>query len=124
VVALLLTCYAADWTDDYHSYCVAARYSAFETANGARPRITGGGAGMHSSLMAAGLSSRSLSDDQTGSSVLESVFGLPPGATEPASASDSDGRVGRAIRSGQGLGVGAASGLGGATTSGFSVPPQ
>ena len=77
VVLLLVTCYFADWTDDYNSYYNAARYASFETANGPRRSVSGGS--MFSSSMTAALAARSSTTAQDSRSALDEVFSGPIG---------------------------------------------
>src|ERR1041384_1192318 len=52
IVALLVTCYLADWSDDYYSFAVSEQYASFQSANGWRPQVSGGGHINPSGLMA------------------------------------------------------------------------
>ena len=78
IALLLVTCYAADWTDDLYSYTVANRYSAFQEANGHTPAVIGGG-GMNSSAMAGAMRMSGSATDQLHTSALDAVFGSPYG---------------------------------------------
>lgn len=77
ILLLLVTCYFADWTDDYFSYTVASGYTS-----GTSSRAVGGGHMNSSVLLAAFTPTRS--DEKK--SALEAVFGTPLGARPTTSA--------------------------------------
>jgi hypothetical protein len=109
VVLLLVTCYVADWTDEYTGYTVFAQYSAFQSANGHRSTVLGGS--MASSAMLASIGLRSPMG-VTQASAIETVFGKP--MTSPgAAADDSSGRPSASVRdalTNSGIGVNSFSG--------------
>ena len=80
VLILFATCYFADWTDDYNSYYNATRYTAFQTANGRKAPLSGGG--LISTGMMAALTMKQEPAVQQ-SSALEAVFGSPIGSSQP-----------------------------------------
>src|SRR5690348_8525872 len=94
VALLLVTCYVADWTDDYSSYTVFTQSSAFQSANGFKPPVSGGS--MASSTMLASFGLPSTSGNTRQISTMETVFGSPLGSTSGAT----DDSVGRASASG------------------------
>jgi hypothetical protein len=82
IALLIVTCYFADWTDDYHSYLVSTQYASFESANGRKLPISGGR--MDSSAIMAALASRAGAADPQPMSALEAVFGAPLGSSRSA----------------------------------------
>lgn len=81
VILLLAFCYGADWTNDNYSYWVAARWHAFQTANGPAKSVSGGETNDYTTLLA-GTESKLKASEKTGSkqakdSALASVFGEP-----------------------------------------------
>ena len=129
---LLLTCWAADWTDDYHSYAVANRYAVFQAANGANLARPSGGS-MDVSAMTAALSARSSAARKT-DSALEATFGpLYSGDDTRESDRDSLLRSGNSLMGSSLMGsrgqtpasrLGVGSGVDRPMTSTFSALPQ
>jgi len=105
VVLLLLTCWFADWTDDYQSYLNSTRYSAFQSANGRTPIVSGGAMSGGSAMMAMALRSASAGAGLGQTSALESVFGGPLGSPSNASDDSRSARSGRDMLSNSGAGV-------------------
>ena len=88
IALLLVVCYLADWTDDNYSYWLSTRSRTFHSANGPSMPLSGGGLDTTRLFMRGGqwkLSGETAAQNagtQTArSSVIESVFGSPLGAT-------------------------------------------
>ena len=54
IALLLVVCYVADWSDDNYSYWVATRARAFNSANGPKQPLSGGGLDTTSVFMRGG----------------------------------------------------------------------
>jgi len=123
IVLLLISCYAADWTDDYYSYSVANRYSVFEAANGRKPLLIGGGGLNSSAMLGAMRMSGSATTQQT--SALEAVFGSPNGSSPGSSADDQFGKslAAGGLRSSR-SGLSGAQGAGSRGTSSLTTIPE
>ena len=106
IVALLVTCYFADWSDDYYSFAVSEQYASFQSANGWRPQVSGGGHINPSGLMA---SFRTVSRDgeQLPVSTMEAVFGSPLGnlSASPENTRGNNGTFGSSLSGGMSAGA-------------------
>ena len=87
IVLLLVVCYVADWSDDNYSYWVSTRARTFDSANGPEQPLSGGGFDSTSVFLRGGQwklngeVAQATGTQPAKSSVIESVFGLPLGAT-------------------------------------------
>lgn len=131
VILLLAVCYGADWTDDNCSYWVAARWRAFQTANGPVRPISGGGFNDYTALLSGSqtklTSTENAATPQAKESALASVFGQPlnegsDGSDASTDANSDTSRANSRLQGAAGLSLARRQGgLSGSTASSFGM---